>query len=105
MLSISPSSYNKQFLIFHPPVKNIMMEQSQFIRIYYSTHNIIFNGLYLHFPSLDESCRIEKDILDAYKTDKKPIYSLKKLYKPKHLKISGLWENDNCFGIVFKFIS
>ena len=105
MLSISPSSYNKQFLIFHTPVKNIMMEQSQFIRIYYSTHNIIFNGLYLHFPSLDESCRIEKDILDAYKTDKKPIYSLKKLYKPKHLKISGLWENDHCFGIVFKFIT
>ena len=105
MLSISPSSYNKQFLIFHPPVKNIMMEHSQFIRIYYSTHNIIFNGIYLHLPTLEESCRIEKNILDSYKSDKKPIYSLKKLYKPKHLKISGLWENEHCYGIVFKFIS
>ena len=81
------------------------MEHSQFIRIYYSTHNITFNGLYFHFPTLEESCRIEKDILESYKSDKKQIYSIKKMYKQKHLKISGLCENEHCYGIVFKFIS
>jgi hypothetical protein len=40
-----------------------MMEHSSFIRLYYSTHNIIFNGLFLHHPSLDEVTHIEKDIL------------------------------------------
>jgi hypothetical protein len=104
LLSIPCSSYNKQFLIFHSPVKNIMMEHSSFIRLYYSTHNIIFNGLFLHHPSLDEVLHIEKDILDAYRSKKTPVYTIQKQYKHKHLKISGLWENDTSYGIVFKFI-
>lgn len=104
LLSIPCSSYNKQFLIFHSPVKNIMMEHSSFIRIYYSTHNIIFNGLFLHHPSLEDVLHIEKDILDSYITKKHPVYSIQKQYKHKHLKISGLWENDTSYGIVFKFI-
>jgi hypothetical protein len=104
LLSIPCSSYNKQFLIFHSPVKNIMMEHSSFIRLYYSTHNIIFNGLFLNHPSLDDVLHIEKDILDAYRSKKTPVYTIQKQYKHKHLKISGLWENDTSFGIVFKFI-
>ena len=104
LLSIPSSSYNKQFLIFHPPVKNIMMEHSSFIRIYYSTHNIIFNGLFLNHPSVDDVLHIEKDILHAYNSKKTPVYTIQKQYKHKHLKISGLWENETSFGIVFKFI-
>jgi hypothetical protein len=104
LLSIPCSSYNKQFLIFHPPVKNIMMENSSFIRLYYSTHNIIFNGLFLYLPSLEEILFIEKDILNSYISHKQPVYSINKQYKPKSLKISGLWENETSYGIVFKFI-
>lgn len=104
LLSIPSSSYNKQFLIFHSPVKNIMMENSSFIRIYYSTHNIILNGLFLHHPSLDELLTIEKDILSSYNTTKKPNYTIVKQFKPKHVKISGIWESESAYGIVFKFI-
>ena len=104
LLSIPCSSYNKQFLIFHQPVKNIMMENSSFIRLYYSTHNIIFNGLFLHLPSLEDILVLEKDILESYSSTRKPVYSINKQYKPKNLKISGLWESDTSYGIVFKFI-
>jgi hypothetical protein len=70
-----------------------MMEHSSFIRIYYSTHNIIFNGLFLHHPSLEDVLHIEKDILDSYISKKHPVYSIQKQYKHKHLKISGNGKN------------
>ena len=104
LLSIPWSSYNKQFLIFHQPIKNIMMEQSSFIRIYYSTHNIIFNGVFITNPKLEVVALLEKDILNSYTTTKKPIFSIQKQYKSKNLKISGLWESNTSYGIVFKFI-
>ena len=104
LLSIPYSSYNKQFLIFHSPVKNIMMENSSFIRLYYSTNNIILNGLFVHEPTLEEVLLLEKDILNSYTTTKQPVYSIQKQYKQKNLKISGLWESESSYGIVFKFI-
>ena len=66
--------------------------------------HIIFNGLFLHQPTLEEVIHIEKDILESYSSKKTPVYTIQKQYKHKHLKISGLWENDTSFGIVFKFI-
>lgn len=81
-----------------------MMENSSFIRIYYSTDNIILNGLFLHLPSLEELILLEKDILDSYTTTKKQSFTIGKQYKPKHVKISGLWESETSYGIVFKFI-
>jgi hypothetical protein len=110
ILTIPLTSYNKHFLIFNPAVKNMLMEYSMFIRIFYSTHNITFNGIFLQIYNKPAHLiyDIEKDILQSYPTKKQPVYSIEK-QMAKHsnthvLKISGIWENDTSYGLVFKFI-
>jgi hypothetical protein len=108
ILTIPYNSYNKHFIILNTPVKNIMMEYSSFIRIYYSTHNITFNGIFLPLKSLDIGF-IEKDVLSTYSTHKTPVFILEKQWLKNQnasiLKISGIWENETNYGLVFKFIT
>lgn len=111
ILSVPLNSYNKQYIIFNPPVKNVMMDYSSFIRILYSTSNITFNGIFLQIYNKPVQLiqDVERDVLSAYHTTKQPIYSIEKqLMKCTNshvLKISGVWENETCYGLVFKFIS
>ena len=39
--------YNENFIYFCEPIKNNIMQDGLFIRILYSTNNVIFNGIYL----------------------------------------------------------
>jgi hypothetical protein len=41
------NQYNRDNVYFCDPIKNNIMNEGSFIRILYSTHNVIFNGIYL----------------------------------------------------------
>ena len=115
-------SYNKQFVFLLPPVKNNLIVNSIFTRIIYSPPMIAFNGLYLLIPFsevvqtsvLQKLNEIENDILSVYNcsSSKKKNLHIKQLilYKLAHitdkviLKISGIWESENSYGLAYKLI-
>jgi hypothetical protein len=39
--------YDENNIFFCEPIKNNIMNEGNFIRIIYSTHNIVLNGIYL----------------------------------------------------------
>jgi len=41
------NQYKNENVYFCDPIKNNIMNEGNFIRIIYSTHNVIFNGIYL----------------------------------------------------------
>jgi hypothetical protein len=110
ILSIPLSQYNKQYVIFMPPVKNNMMDGGLFIRILYSPINVVLNGLFIYIrsESFEDICVMERDVLKSYETSKRPIYSVErninKYLNKKILKISGIWENDTTYGLAYKLI-
>ena len=55
-LILESSTFNKKNVFFHEPVKNTIMNDSNFIRIIYSNKDFILNGIYIKI-------NINKDIL------------------------------------------
>lgn len=107
MLAIKLSQYNRQYILLLPPVKNTMVDDGIFIRIIYSTDKVTFNGLFIYIQNefYKDICAIEKDILQMYTTFKTPSYSLERqlLRAPRTLlRISGIWENETSYGLVYK---
>ena len=41
------NQYDENSLFFCEPIKNNIIDDSYFIRILYSTHNVVINGVYL----------------------------------------------------------
>jgi len=139
--------YNEQFVYFCEPIKNTIMNDGNFIRILYSTNNVVFNGIYLlitlndiicekyynkykyifsinndeHIKIIEKLKNIEENILKNINIENK-IPQLKineqlkngyiKLFQniPTNeyynfiLKISGIWETSNNYGLTYKFI-
>lgn len=135
-------------IFFQNPIKNNIIEDSNFIRILYSNDIFILNGIFLsinlNIKYIDKyynkykyvfSYIDNKNIIDTISTienillyminipDKTPIYSIReqltnetiKLFsdiKPNNnkkenefiLKIYGIWETDNEYGITYKII-
>ena len=52
----SISQYNEDNIYFCEPIKNNVMNEGKFIRILYSTHNIVLNGIYLLIHINDITC-------------------------------------------------
>ena len=107
MLAITLAQYNRQYILLLPAVKNTMVNDGVFIRMMYSTDKVTFNGLFLYIrnESSKDVCAIEKDILQMYTTSKTPVYSVERqlLRTPRSvLKISGIWENETSYGLVYK---
>ena len=48
--------YDENNIFFCEPIKNNVMNEGNFIRILYSTHNVVFNGIYLLFTLNDITC-------------------------------------------------
>jgi len=48
--------YNKNNIFFCEPIKNNVMNEGNFIRIIYSTHNVTLNGIYLLVTLNDITC-------------------------------------------------
>ncbi len=48
--------YDENNVFFCEPIKNNIMTEGSFIRIIYSTHNIVLNGIYLLITLNDITC-------------------------------------------------
>lgn len=141
------NQYNNNNLFFCEPMKNNIINDGIFIRILYSTQNIVFNGIYLlieiqninselyynkfkysfdvfeNMELIKNLKIIEEEILKKYTSTKNPCYKIyqqissgyiklfsfkeNKQDKPEYsfiLKISGIWETDESYGLTYKFI-
>jgi hypothetical protein len=138
------NQYDNKNLFFCEPIKNNIMNEGNFIRILYSTPNIVLNGIYLLVDLYDITCEkyynkykccfnvsnhkdvidnlkiIEEEILKKYKTNKTPLFKIYEQIKTGYikifsdvgnnqqcsfiLKISGIWEIQQNYGLTYKFI-
>jgi hypothetical protein len=146
LVTIHPESITKEYIYFNEPIQNNIMNESRYIRILYSTPNIVFNGIHVlinltidnierqynknilyyniekNAKAINSLKKIEKIILKKYNSLKTPSYNLSELLdggvirlftdlmeKKKVmnviLKISGLWEDDETYGVTYKFFS
>ena len=48
--------YNKNNVFFCEPIKNNVMNEGDFIRLIYSMHNVVLNGIYLVFILNNVTC-------------------------------------------------
>ena len=48
--------YDENSIFFCEPIKNTIMNEGNFIRILYSTHNVTLNGIYLLVHINDITC-------------------------------------------------
>jgi hypothetical protein len=146
LVTIHPENITKEYIYFNEPIQNNIMNESRYIRILYSTPNIVFNGIHVlinltidnierqynknilyyniekNAKAISSIKKIEKIILKKYNSLKMPSYNLSELLdggvirlftdlmeKKKVmnviLKISGLWEDDETYGVTYKFFS
>ena len=137
--------YDNNCIFFCEPTKNNVMNDGNFIRILYSTHNFILNGIYLlitlndiicekyyakfrcsfnietHTNLINDIKNIEEELLIKYNfIDKIPQHKIYEQLKNGNikifsdignkqsssfiLKISGIWETEDKYGLTYKFI-
>jgi hypothetical protein len=100
LINIHPENFNKNYIYFNDPIQNTIINESRFIRIIYSTPDIVFNGINvlvkINIDNVDKQFNknfiyytpekntetiniiknIEKVILDKYSSEKTPSYNL-----------------------------
>jgi hypothetical protein len=104
----SINQYNEDNIYFCEPIKNNVMNEGKFIRILYSTHNLVLNGIYLLVHINDITCDKyynkykcnfntlhNKDIIDNIKTIEENILRKIEIKKIPQLKIYELLRNGN----------
>lgn len=93
LVTIHPENITKECIYFNEPIQNNIINESRYIRILYSTPNIVFNGIHvLIILSIDNIDRqYNKNIL-YYNTDKntQAINSIKQIEKTILTKYSSL---------------
>lgn len=146
-LIIDIDKFNSNYVYFIESVKNIIINNSDFIRIIYSNEMFMLNGIFLRinlkidnsyvyfnkckysFSYNDNKDEIEKIILIEQNilhminiNNKVPVFRLgeqvineniKLFYDSPQknseikliLKISGIWESDTEYGMIYKFIN
>ena len=133
-IAISTKDLNMNYIYFLEPIKNIIINNSKFIRIIYSNNLLTLNGIYLmcnidiknflnNHGLLIYINNLEDIILSKYSKQKIKNYKIReyfnnnfiKNYSDKNynnesnyvkyiLKISGIWDSNNNIGITFKFL-
>lgn len=123
-MSLNLENFNVDNISFLEQINNRVIE-GVFSSILYSDSDVIFNALYIiiltKYPIkkvIQMLISIERSILDRYimfnKTTKYPIYTIRDYFQDdstkyfsmsNFLKISGIWETDENFGLNHKFIS
>ena len=114
------NQYDENNIFFCEPIKNNIMNDGTFIRILYSTHNILLNGIYLLISLTDIACEKyynkyrcifnasnHKDIIDNIKIIEENILKKIVIKKTPQLKISEQLRNGNIqynYGLTYKFI-
>lgn len=137
--------YDDKNIFFCEPTKNNVMNEGTFIRILYSTINVVLNGIYLLVTLNDISCEkyytkyrccfnisthieiinnlknIEEELLKKYENiNKIPQHKIYEQLRNGNLKIftdigtkpvcsfilkiSGIWETEDKYGLTYKFI-
>ena len=137
--------YDENNIFLCEPIKNNIISDGSFIRILYSTNNVVFNGIYLLITLNDLTCEkyyskykcifnvsTHKDIINDIKTIEEGIlkkYTIEekipqfKIYEQLKngnfkifsdisnknvcsfiMKISGIWETQQNYGLTYKFI-
>ena len=104
----SINQYNEDNIYFCEPIKNNVMNEGKFIRILYSTHNLVLNGIYLLVHINDITCDKyynkykcnfntlhNKDIIDNIKTIEENILRKIEIKKIPQLKIYEQLRNGN----------
>lgn len=100
LIDTKPENFNASYIYFNEPIQNTIINESRFIRILYSTPNIIFNGinilLKINIDAIDKQYNkniiyysvdknietinniknIEHIILKKYSSDKIPTHNL-----------------------------
>ena len=102
------NQYNENNIFFCEPIKNNIMNDGTFIRILYSTHNILLNGIYLLIALNEITCEKyynkyrcnfnpsnHKDIIDNIKIIEENILKKIDIKKTPQLKISEQLRNGN----------
>ena len=102
------NQYDENNIFFCEPIKNNIMNDGTFIRILYSTHNILLNGIYLLIALNDITCEKyynkyrcnfnpsnHKDIIDNIKIIEENILKKIEIKKTPQLKISEQLRNGN----------
>ena len=128
-LSVKDITINDIF--FLDPIKNIIINNSKFIRIIYSNNLLTLNGIYLicNIDNKDKNNNhglllyiqsLEDNILNKFSKEKIKNYKIREYfnnnfintdYTKDHenytkyiLKISGIWDASNNIGLTFKFL-
>ena len=104
----SLDQYDINNVYFCDPITNNIMEEGKFIRILYSTHNLVLNGIYLLVHINDITCDKyynkykcnfntlhNKDIIDNIKTIEENILRKIEIKKIPQLKIYEQLRNGN----------
>ena len=130
-LLFKPQQVKLLYILYSEAIKNTIMENSSFVRLIYSTPNFSTNGIFILFNNntvqdsttiyslLEYITKLEIEILDKFNSNKLKCLKINdyllnstfRNYDPykyfNHsfiLKISGIWETNNNFGVTFKVI-
>ena len=121
-ITININNFDIKNIFYDKKQKNIIIKNSNFIRLGYSNNNINLNGIYLNFnlnfintkynTDYNTLYNIENNILNSINIKNYiKMYSLNDRIKKLNiitnnqqymLKISGIWLNENKYGLIFK---
>ena len=119
---ITINDFNIENVYFFNPIKNTMLINSNYIKIIYSTLDVVLNSIHIVIPCdtnnnilnsyKDKIISIEKQLLDKYSNKKQCnniLNNIKnnnchKKYSNCILKISGIWESKLECGLIYKYV-
>jgi hypothetical protein len=116
-ITININNFDIKNIFYDKKQKNIIIKNSNFIRLGYSNNNINLNGIYLNFNlnivnTINTLYNIENNILNSINIKNYiKMYSLNDRIKKLNiitnnqqymLKISGIWLNEYKYGLIFK---
>jgi len=101
-LTMDTTNFNKDYLILSDKIKNNILNNSDFYRMYYSTPNITFNGIFLDFEltniNIEQYFNKIKCCFTMNDNNKKSINQILELEK-KILKHSGIFNKSSIYRI------
>lgn len=130
-IAITAKDLSIDDIFFLDPIKNIIINNSKFIRIIYSNNLLTLNGIYLicNIDNKDNNNnkglllyiqKLEDNILNKFSKEKIKNYKIRdyfnnifintdysksqETYTKYILKISGIWDASNNIGLTFKFL-
>ena len=129
-IAITAKDLSIDDIFFLDPIKNIIINNSKFIRIIYSNNLLTLNGIYLicNIDNKDNNNKglllyiqsLEDNILNKFSKEKIKNYKIREYFNNNFvnsdyskgeenytkyiLKISGIWDASNNIGLTFKFL-